>query len=49
MTRYYESEERRKEIVDRDPVFAEQLEKQWGKPKALFRTPLKDSNAKTSE
>ena len=38
-TRYFESEERRKEIVDRDPVFAKQLEQYWGKPKALFGTP----------
>ena len=43
-TRYFESEERRKEIVDRDPVFAKKLEEFWGKPKALFDTPLGDSN-----
>ncbi len=40
VTRYFESEERRKEIVERDPIFAAQLEKQWGKPNALFETPL---------
>jgi gluconolactonase len=40
VTRYYESEERRKEIVERDLIFAKKLEEQWGKPKALFRTPL---------
>lgn len=39
-TRYFESEERRKEIVERDPVFAKKLEQFWGKPKALFATPL---------
>lgn len=42
-TRYFESEERRKEIVERDLVFAKRLEQYWGKPKALFRTPLDDS------
>ncbi|NQU26024.1 MAG: hypothetical protein HQ567_32455 [Candidatus Nealsonbacteria bacterium] len=39
-TRYFESEERRKEIVDRDPIFAKKLEQYWGKPKALFESPL---------
>ncbi|NQT40484.1 MAG: hypothetical protein HQ581_23520, partial [Planctomycetes bacterium] len=41
-TRYFESEERRKEIVDRDPVFANKLEQYWGKPKTLFDTTLDD-------
>jgi alpha-L-fucosidase 2 len=41
-TRYFESEERRKEIVERDPVFAKKLEQYWGKPKALFNTPPGD-------
>ncbi len=41
-TRYFESEERRKEIVQRDPVFAKELQQYWGKPKALFDTPLDD-------
>jgi len=45
-TRYFESEERRKEIVQRDPVFAKKLEQYWGKPKALFDTP--SSSPKTS-
>ena len=49
VTRYYESEERRKEIVDRDPIFSKQLEEQWGKPKALFRTPLNDLKTKASK
>jgi len=43
-TRYFESELRRKELVERDPVFAKKLEEYWGKPKALFETPLGDSN-----
>ncbi len=42
-TRYFESEARRKELVERDPVFAKKLEAFWGKPKALFGTPLGDS------
>jgi len=42
-TRYFESEKRRKEIVERDPIFAKKLEQYWGKPKALFRTPLEKS------
>ncbi len=41
-TRHFESEERRKEIVDRDPAFANKLEQYWGKPKALFDTTLDD-------
>ncbi len=43
-TRYFESEERRKEIVERDPVFAKKLEQYWGQPKALFGTPPGDAN-----
>ena len=43
-TRYFESEERRKEIVQRDPIFAKQLEQYWGKPKAIFEAPLDDSD-----
>ncbi|MDH3582910.1 MAG: hypothetical protein OER86_01705 [Phycisphaerae bacterium] len=39
-TRYFESEQRRKELVERDPVFAKKLEQYWGEPKALFQTPL---------
>ncbi len=42
-TRYFESEERRKEIVERDPVFAKKLEEYFGQPKALFETPLDDA------
>ena len=38
-TRYFESEKARKELVDRDPVFARKLEEYWGKPKALLETP----------
>ena len=47
-TRYFESEERRKEIVDRDPIFAKKLQQYWGKPKALFDAPLDDSKKKVS-
>lgn len=43
-TRYFESAQRREEIVDRDPVFAKKLEEYWGKPKALFAAPLGASN-----
>jgi len=46
VTRYFESEDRRKELVDRDPVFEMKLTEYWGKPKALFRTPLPDHKDK---
>jgi len=42
-TRYFESEQRRKEIVDRDPIFAKKLEEYRGKPKALPHAPLGDA------
>ncbi|MCH8044162.1 MAG: hypothetical protein IID44_10645 [Planctomycetes bacterium] len=40
-TRYFESEEVRKQLAERDPVFAKKLEEFWGKPKALMDAPLK--------
>ncbi len=43
-TRYFESEQRRKELVERDQIFAKKLAEYWGEPKALFETPLGDSN-----
>jgi hypothetical protein len=46
-TRYYESEECRKEIVERDPIFAKKLEEYWGQPKALMHDPLFDSAVAT--
>jgi len=46
-TRYFESEQRRKEIVERDPIFAKKLEEYWGKPKALLRAPLGDAKEDT--
>ncbi len=48
-TRYFESEERRKEIVERDPIFAKKLEGYWGQPKALMHDPLVDSTFTTLE
>jgi len=39
-TRYFESQERRKELVERDPVFAKKLEEYWGEPKSLMHVPL---------
>jgi hypothetical protein len=46
-TRYFESEERRKEIVERDPIFAKKLEEYWGKPESLLRAPLGDAKEST--
>ena len=37
-TRYFESEERRTEIIERDPIFAKKLKQYWGKPNSLFDT-----------
>jgi hypothetical protein len=48
-TRYFESQERRKEIVERDPIFAKKLEEYWGQPKALMHDPLLDSAVATLE
>lgn len=48
-TRYFESEERRKEIVERDPIFMEKLKEYWGEPKALFETPLEESGQDWAE
>jgi hypothetical protein len=49
VTRFYESEERRKELVDRDAVFEKKMTEYWHKPKALFRTPLPDAKKKDEE
>jgi len=35
-TRYFESQQRRKELVQRDPIMAKKLEQYYGKPKLLF-------------
>jgi hypothetical protein len=40
-TRYFESEEVRKQLAERDPIFAKKLEEFWGKPKTLMDAPLK--------
>ena len=42
-TRYFESEEQRKALVERDAVFEKKLTQYWDKPKALFETPLGDA------
>ena len=39
-TRHFESKQRQRELIDRDPIMAKQLTQWYGKPKALFRTPL---------
>jgi dipeptidyl-peptidase-4 len=39
-TRYFKSEESRRKLVERDPIFAERLKEYWGDPKALLRDPL---------
>ncbi|HYW78801.1 MAG TPA: hypothetical protein VE890_04455, partial [Thermoguttaceae bacterium] len=39
-TRYFGTEEERKALVERDPIFARKLEEYWGKPKAFVDTPL---------
>jgi len=42
-TRYFGTEEERKSLVERDPIFAKKLEEYWGKPKAFVDTPLDDA------
>jgi len=48
-TRYFESEERRKELLERDPIFMKKLKEYWGDPKALFEAPLEGAEQAGAE